>query len=58
MASRTRQVTNIREKKVIKAGAARKNKIRRVGTTAPNLPLNKPNAHEAKQKAALASVKA
>jgi len=30
-------------------GKARKNEVRRIGTTAPNLPLNKPNANELKQ---------
>ena len=28
------------------AGRLRKNAVRRVGTTQPNLPLNMPNAHE------------
>ncbi|MCX6118297.1 MAG: hypothetical protein NT027_12200 [Proteobacteria bacterium] len=51
MASRTRKVTNVREKKAIKAGAARKNLLRIHGSTAKNLPLNMPNAHE---KAAIA----
>lgn len=29
-----------------KAGTKRKNRLRREGTTRPNLPLNVPNAHE------------
>jgi hypothetical protein len=49
MASNTRKLTNIRERKVIKAGASRKNALRAKGTTAPNLPLNKPNANEKAQ---------
>lgn len=36
--------------KAIKAGKARKNKVRRLGTTALSLPLNKPNANELAQK--------
>jgi hypothetical protein len=52
MASNTRKVTNIRESKVAKAGAKRKNKVRRLGTTAPGLPLTKPNANEIKLTAA------
>jgi hypothetical protein len=54
MASKTRKTTNVREKKVAKSGSARKNELRRKGTTAPNLPLNKPNAHEKAQAAAKA----
>jgi hypothetical protein len=46
MASRTRKVTNVRARKLVTQGAKAKNKIRRIGTTAPNLPLNKPNANE------------
>lgn len=52
MASKTRKLTNIRERKASKFGADRKNKIRLYGTTAPNLPLNKPNANEKAQAAA------
>jgi hypothetical protein len=55
MASKTRKLTNIRERKVAKFGAARKNKLRLVGTTAPNLPLNKPNANEKAQAKAKAN---
>lgn len=54
MASNTRKVTNVRASKVIKQGAARKNKIRRLGTTGPNLPLNMPNAQEKANAAKLA----
>ena len=39
--------------KLIKACKLRKNKIRRLGTTAPSLPLTKPNAHEKAQKASV-----
>lgn len=46
MASPTKKVTIVRARKVATQGAARKNKLRRDGTTAPNLPLNKPNANE------------
>jgi hypothetical protein len=49
MASNTRKVTNIRERKAAKSGAAQKNKVRAHGTTAPNLPLDKPNANEKAQ---------
>lgn len=49
MASKTRKLTNIRERKVAKFGADRKNKLRAHGSTAPNLPLNKPNANEQAQ---------
>lgn len=51
MASPTKKVTIVRARKVAKQGAARKNKIRIHGTTAPNLPLDKPNANELAQKA-------
>lgn len=57
MASNTRKVTNVRERKAATKGAKTKNKIRRVGTTAPNLPLNKPNANELAQKAKRAAAK-
>ncbi len=30
-------------------GKKRKNEVRRIGTTGPSLPLNKPNANELKQ---------
>jgi hypothetical protein len=49
MASPTKKVTIVRARKVAKQGAKAKNKIRRLGTTAPNLPLNKPNANELAQ---------
>lgn len=35
-----------------KAGTKRKNKVRKLGTTRENLPLNVPNAEEAQRKAA------
>lgn len=57
MASNTRKVTNVREAKVAKQGKANKNKIRRIGTTAPNLPLNKPNASERAHAAKIAAKK-
>jgi hypothetical protein len=57
MASKTQKLTRIRERKVAKTGAARKNEVRRKGTTAPNLPLNKPNANEKAQAAAKAKAK-
>ena len=44
MASKTRKTTNVREKKVAKAGATRKNDLRRKGTTAANLPNEKAQA--------------
>jgi len=49
MASKTRKLTNIRERKVTKLGAKRKNEVRRNGTTAPRLTLDKPNANEKAQ---------
>ena len=52
MASKTRKLTNIRERKAAKNGSARKNALRRKGTTSPSLPLNKPNANEKAQAAA------
>jgi hypothetical protein len=57
MASKTRKLTNIRERKAAKLGADRKNAVRRKGTTAPSLPLNKPNANEKAQAAAAAKSK-
>ncbi len=50
MASKTTKLVRIRERKVSKAGLKRKNVIRRVGSTAPDLVLNKPNANERAQK--------
>lgn len=58
MASPTKKVTIVRARKVAKQGAARKNKLRIVGTTAPNLPLNKPNANEIALKAKSTKAKA
>lgn len=57
MASKTRKLTNIRERKATKLGAQRKNEVRRKGTTAPRLPLNKPNANEKAQAAASTKTK-
>ncbi len=57
MASPTKKVTIVRARKVATQGAARKNKIRRLGTTAPNLPLNKPNANEIALKAKKSATK-
>lgn len=37
--------------KLAKMGKARKNKVAREGSTAPNLPLDRPNANEKAQKA-------
>ena len=51
MASPTKKVTIVRARKKATQGAARKNKLRILGTTAPNLPLNKPNANEIALKA-------
>lgn len=50
-----------KRRKVLKSiarGRKRKNHDRNHGTTAPNLPLDKPNANELKQKAAHAAKKA
>ena len=50
-----------KRRKVLKSiarGRKRKNADRNHGTTAPNLPLDKPNANEQKQKAAHAAAKA
>lgn len=58
MASKTRKLTNIRERKASKLGAQRKNAVRRTGTTAPRLPLNMPNANEKAQAAAVSKAKA
>jgi hypothetical protein len=52
MASSTKMINERRAMKKAKAGARRKAAIRKFGTTVADLPLNKPNAHEAKQKAA------
>ena len=57
MASKTQKLTIIRARKVAKTGAARKNAVRRKGTTAPSLPLNKPNANEKAQAVAKAKTK-
>lgn len=52
MASKTTKLVRIRERKAVRSGLKRKNHIRKHGSTAPNLPLNVPNAHEAAQKKA------
>jgi hypothetical protein len=57
MASKTRKLTNIRERKATKLGAQRKNEVRRKGTTAPRLPLDKPNANEKAQGAGKSKAK-
>lgn len=49
MASPTRVHKARKRLKKYAKGKARKNLARREGTTAPNLPLNKPNANELKQ---------
>ena len=46
MASKTTKLMRIRDHKMATQGKNRKNKVRRLGTTAPNLPLNMPNAQE------------
>ncbi len=50
MTSKTTKLVRIRERKVTKAGLKRKNSLRKNGTTAADLPLNKPNANERAQK--------
>jgi hypothetical protein len=57
MASKTRKLTNIRARKATKLGAQRKNEVRRKGTTAPRLPLDKPNANEKAQSSGKAKAK-
>jgi hypothetical protein len=54
MTSKTTKLTRIRERKVSKSGLKRKNIVRRVGTTAPDLALTKPNANERAQKTSAA----
>lgn len=54
MTSKTTKLVRIRERKISKAGAKRKNAVRKVGTTAGDLPLIKPNANELAQKKAAA----
>lgn len=54
MTSKTTKLVRIRERKVSKAGLKRKNAIRKTGTTAADLPLNKPNANERAMKKAAA----
>ncbi len=58
MGSPTKKHKTRRVAKLAKQGNKRKNLVRLHGTTAPNLPLDKPNANELKQRAAKAKVKA
>lgn len=51
MASTTKKLKVRRAINKARAGKARKNADRRHGSTAPSLPLNKPNANELAQKA-------
>ena len=44
---KTRRVAKLA--KLARLGKSRKNQVRLHGSTAPDLPLNKPNAHELKQ---------
>lgn len=50
MASNTRKLKKRRAINKARSGKARKNAVRRNGTTAESLPLNKPNANEIAQK--------
>lgn len=52
MASPTKKLKVRRTLKKASRAARRKNKMRNHGSTAPNLPLNMPNAHEKAAKAA------
>ena len=52
MASPTKKLKVRRAMAIANAGKKRKNAIRRNGTTAPSLKLDKPNANELAQKAA------
>ena len=54
MASPTKKHKTRRTSKLVKQGQWRKNKLRREGSSAPNLPLTKPNANELAQAAAKA----
>jgi hypothetical protein len=49
MASPTKKHKTRRVAKLARLGKSRKNQVRLHGSTAPDLPLNKPNAHETKQ---------
>jgi hypothetical protein len=51
MASPTKKHKTRRTAKLLNQGQWRKNKLRREGSTAPNLPLTKPNANELAQAA-------
>lgn len=50
MASSTKKLKVRRKLRKMTAGKKRKNMEARKGSTAPNLPLNKPNANELAQK--------
>lgn len=52
MASPTKKLKVRRKLAIAKAGKKRKNYNRKYGSTAPNLPLNMPNAQEKAVKAA------
>ena len=58
MGSPTKKHKTRRIAKLAKAGKGRKNLAQREGTTAPDLPLNKPNANEQAQMKARAANKA
>ena len=49
MASPTKKHKTRRVAKLAKLGKSRKNQVRLHGSTAPDLPLTKPNANELKQ---------
>lgn len=51
MGSPTKKHKTRRISKLAKMGKGRKNALNLHGTTAPDLPLNKPNANETAQKA-------
>jgi hypothetical protein len=57
MASNTKALKVRRKMKRASNGAKRKRVIRMEGTTAPLLPLNKPNANETQQKQKRAAAK-
>ena len=58
MASPTKVHKRQKILKKLRAGKARKNMVANLGSTAPDLALDKPNANEQKQKQARASAKA
>lgn len=57
MASPTKKHKTRRVAKLVRLGKARKNLVRLHGTTGPDLPLDKPNAHELKMVQAKAAKK-